>query len=228
MTTDPNEIRSNIESTRSDLSGDVDALTDRVNPRRAAGRQADRARGTFAAIRDRIMGTAGHASEVSQAKASSAGHQASAKGAAMRDEAAGSVRGAAGSVREAAGSVREAAGSVRQALPERTQGSPLAAGLIAFGLGALVSSLLPPSQQEKRMAGQAKGKATEHAGQLKQQAGTAAHEMQDHLRQPAQEAVGSVRSRASEGASTVRDQGRSTAGELRGQASEAGEHVRRR
>ncbi|MFB0840543.1 hypothetical protein ACETK3_21425, partial [Arthrobacter sp. E44] len=38
----------------------------------------------------------------------------------------------------------------------KTAGNPLAAGLIAFGAGLLVSSLIPPSQKEREAADQLK------------------------------------------------------------------------
>ena len=41
----------------------------------------------------------------------------------------------------------------------QTQGNPLAAGLIAFGVGWLVSSLLPDSQKERELAHQLKDRA---------------------------------------------------------------------
>ena len=44
MSTDPDQIRDDIERTRAELSSDVDALTDKVSPTQAAQRQADRVR----------------------------------------------------------------------------------------------------------------------------------------------------------------------------------------
>ena len=44
MSTDPEEIRDDIERTRAELSSDVDALTDKVSPTQVAHRQADKVR----------------------------------------------------------------------------------------------------------------------------------------------------------------------------------------
>ncbi len=217
--TEPDEIRRDIERTRNELSGNVDALGNRVDPRRVAGDKMNQARGRMTAFKDRMMGTAAGDGD-GRARMSSATHQA---GSSMR-EAAGSVQHRASSMADTA---REKAGHTGHAQRERIQGSPLAAGLVAFGLGVLVSSLLPPSGREQQLAARAKGKFGEHSDEIKQQLSGAAHQVQDNLRQPAQEAAGQVRSRAAEGASTVREQGRSTAQDVRGQATEAQANIRR-
>ncbi|GAB3137743.1 DUF3618 domain-containing protein [Micromonospora sonneratiae] len=218
--TDPDEIRRDIERTRDELSGDVNALTHKVAPRRVAGETMSHARSRLAGFKERIMGAPtdgdGHV------RASEAAQRVSAAGSSMRG-AAGTAREKAG---EAAGTAREKVGEVGHAQRERIEGSPLAAGLIAFGLGVLVSSMLPSSARERQLAGRVRGEVTEHSGEIKQQLGGMAHQVRDNLRQPTQEAAGQVRSRAAEGASTVREQGRSTAQEVRGQAKESAEDVR--
>ena len=53
---DPDQIRRDIERTQSMLSTDVDALTDKVSPSRIAQRRVDRVRGTANRWKDRVMG----------------------------------------------------------------------------------------------------------------------------------------------------------------------------
>ncbi|MEU8084329.1 DUF3618 domain-containing protein [Micromonospora sp. NPDC049101] len=60
MSSDPDRIRREIETTRTELSNDVDALTDRVNPRRIAGDRAGQARDAFARAKEKMMGSSGH------------------------------------------------------------------------------------------------------------------------------------------------------------------------
>ncbi|MER7417842.1 hypothetical protein ABT346_13835 [Micromonospora peucetia] len=117
----------------------------------------------------------------------------------------------------------------------RAEGNPLAAGLIAFGAGLLVSSLIPPSRPERQWAGQARGMVSEHAdqlrtqaGQLWEQAGQVGHEMRDNPRGPAQQAAESVRSAGAGGASAVPEQGRAAAHQTQGQAHAAADDLRRR
>jgi hypothetical protein len=236
MSTDPDRIRRDIESTRADLSGNVDALTNRANPKRMAEARADQARGALHGLREKIMGTASHAGEVGGAKGSSAAQSVSGAAQSARgtaESAAQSARGTAdsavhsvGDAAEKAGhSMRDAAGSARQRQHEMTQGSPLAAGLIVFGLGVLVSSLMPPSPQERHTAGRVKGKVTEHSEGIKQQVAGAAHQAQENLRQPAQQAMDSVKSRTAQGASAVQEQGRAAAQDVQGQARTAAQEV---
>ena len=47
---------------------------------------------------------------------------------------------------------------------QKSEGNPLAAGLIAFGVGWLASSLIPATRREQQVASQVKEKAGEHAG----------------------------------------------------------------
>ena len=175
-TTDPDQIRREIEQTRSDLSDDVNALTDKVSPRRAVGRRVDRARGAFRDVRERVMGTASDAGD-----------------------------SAASSVRETASTVGDKASEIPQMLRERTEGSPLAAGLVAFGVGVVFSSLLPPTRREQCLAGQVREKVTEHGDELKQQATLIGQEVKENLREPAQEAVESVKSTATEAKDTIKE-----------------------
>ena len=56
MSTDPDQIRDDIERTRAELSSDVDALTDKVSPTQAAQRQAERVRSAAPGVKDRVMG----------------------------------------------------------------------------------------------------------------------------------------------------------------------------
>ena len=53
---------------------------------------------------------------------------------------------------DALNSAGERIGDVPQTVQRKTQGNPIAAGLIAFGAGWLVSSLLPPTRKEQEFA----------------------------------------------------------------------------
>jgi len=176
--TDPDQIRQEIEQTRAELSGDVNALTYKVSPRRVVGRRVDVARGALRGAKERIMGTASD----------------------VGDTASGTMS-----------KVADTATAAPQVVREKTQGSPLAAGLVAFGVGVVISSLLPPTRGEQQLAGQVKEKVGEHADELKQQAAQVGQEVKEHLREPARQAAESVKSTASDAADTVKDEGRSAA-----------------
>ncbi len=93
---------------------------------------------------------------------------------------------------DAASSAATAIQDAPQAARRQTQGNPLAAGLIAFGAGWLVSSLLPASRQEQQLAEQARNKASELGQPLAEAAKQAATEVKDNLQEPARQAVDSV------------------------------------
>ncbi|WP_433264793.1 DUF3618 domain-containing protein [Micromonospora vinacea] len=217
MSTDPDRIRREIETTRNELSSDVDALTDKVNPRRIAGDRVGQARSVFTRAKEKVMGSSSHmGQEASQRMSHMAG--------AVRDE----TRSLGHQSREAMGSVRDETRSLGQQSREQAQGNPMAAGLVAFGVGLLAASLIPPSGRERQLAGRARNMVTEHSGELREQASQVGHQMQDNLREPAQQAAQSVRSSAQQGVSAVRDQGRSAAGQVQGETHAAVDDLRQR
>ncbi|MBO1751678.1 DUF3618 domain-containing protein [Actinotalea sp. BY-33] len=191
MSTDPDQIRADIERTRADLSHDVDALEDKVSPSSIAHRKTEQVRGAVGSVKERVMGSAHDAKE--------------------------SVR----SKQQESSSPGEVAHGLQSTLREKAEGNPLAAGLIAFGVGWLASSLLPTSKAERDAATQLKEKASEHSDQLKD----AASSVVDDLRAPAQEAVSAVQERAREAATTLKEDGADAAQGLRGDATQAKEQV---
>jgi gas vesicle protein len=107
----------------------------------------------------------------------------------------------------------------------QTQGNPLAAGLIAFGVGWLVSSLLPASQKEQELAQQAETMLRENKDTLLAPAKEMAQEMGEQLKPAAQDAVESVKSTAQDAAQTVKDEGQSAVEDVKGQAQDSKDTV---
>lgn len=70
MTDSPDAIRADIERTREDLGLDVDALADKVTPSKIAQRQADKVRGVFGTVRERVMGASDDAGSATSSAAS--------------------------------------------------------------------------------------------------------------------------------------------------------------
>lgn len=189
-TNDPEQIRQDIERTRAALSDDVNALGDKVSPRHIAERQAGRARDAAASLKDRVMGSA-HDGDSRTSSASDA-------------------------MSSGADAVRSAPSTVRR----QARGNPLAAGLIAFGAGWLLSSLLPASQAEQQAAGQLRDKAGEMSQPVMDQAKQAGQEMVDNLREPAQNAVDEVRSTAQDAAANVSGQAQQATQDVKQTATE--------
>ena len=113
------------------------------------------------------------------------------------------VRGVFGSVRERvmgaaddAGSSLSGAGShvgdVKDRAVAKAEGNPLAVGLIAFGAGLVVASLIPASSKEKDLAATVK----EQAQPLVDEVTDVAKEVGEHLKEPVQASVESVKESA--------------------------------
>jgi hypothetical protein len=211
---DPDVIRRQIEDTRANLSYEVDALNEKVNPTRVVDRRVGKAKSTVTGLKDKVFGAAHDTTHHAHGTASNA---------------AGSVQGAAsnavGSAQHAASSAVGAVQSAPDTIQRQAQGNPLAAGLIAFGVGWLVSSLLPTSEKEKELAAQAESAVREHSQPLVDQAKNVAQEIGDNLKPAAQDAVESVKSTAQEGVQTVKSEGQSAAQDVQGTAVDAKQTV---
>jgi hypothetical protein len=211
---DPDVIRRQIEDTRRELSYDVDALNEKVNPARVVDRRVTAAKGRFTNMKERVMGSAHDTTYRAQGAASNA---------------AGSVQGAASSAADSVQNAASTAAGAAQQAPDtivrQTQGNPLAAGLIAFGVGWLVSSLMPASEKERQLAQQAESAVKEHKDALLEPAKQAAQEIGDQLKPAAQQAVESVKTTAQDAATTVTEEGKAAAADVQGQAQQSKETV---
>ena len=230
MTTasDPEQIRREIERTQAALSQDVDALTDKVTPGKIVERRVDRARDAATKLKEKVMGSDPHGSGgYGGGGVRSAASQTADRVSGTASSAASSVQdaaaSAAGTVQDVASTAADAVQQAPQAIRRQTRGNPLAAGLIAFGAGWLVSSLLPASRREQELGDQAKQVAQEKVQPVLQQV---AGEVGDNLREPAQQAAESVKATAQDAKETVADEGRWAAQDVSGQAQHAAGTVR--
>jgi Protein of unknown function (DUF3618) len=221
---EPEQIRAEIERTQATLGQDVDALTEKVTPKKIVGRRVDRARSTMGRWKENVMG----ASPVGRGDMTSAAQGAAGTVSHAAQSVSGTAATAASTVSDAASTGTQALQEAPEMLRQQARGNPLAAGLIAFGAGWLVSSLLPASRREQQLAGQAKDMAQQVAQPLAQTVGQAAGEVKENLRDPAQQAVESVSSTAAEAGQTVVEEGKAAAGQVQGRAQDATGTVRER
>jgi len=232
---DPEQIRRDIERTQAALSQDVDALAEKVTPGKIVERRVDRARDAATRLKEKVMGSdpygnqhgaGGYVGDVRSA-ASTATDRVSGTASSAASSVQGAASSAAGTVQDAASTAVGAVQEAPQAIRRQARGNPLAAGLIAFGAGWLVSSLLPASRREQELADQAKQVAQEKVQPAAQQvAQQVATEVKENLREPAQQAVESVRSTAQDAKDTVTEEGRSAAQDVQGRAQDAAGNVR--
>lgn len=193
---DPDQIRREIEATRSDLSDNVNALADSVKPGNVARRQVDKVKSGAADLKDKVMGATDDSDDVASSGGGAAGH--------------------------AMDSVKDAAQQAPTALRRRARGNPLAAGLVAFGLGWLVSSLIPSTTVEQQAATALK----DTAAPLTDQVTDAAKDLAGNLKEPLQHAAAEVKSTATDAAATVKDQATDHAQNLSGSAADAANEVK--
>jgi len=208
MDEEPDRIRGEIEATRMELARDVNALADRTVPTRVARRRWTATKQRMRGISDRVMGTpAGryhgdHAHSVADS---------------VRDRAATAADAGRHVVEQVGDQAKEVAGDVAdtvrrgpQLVGQQTQGNPVAAGLIAFGVGLLGASLIPVSDVERR-AGQ---RLTEHGGELiepvRRPLAESARQLKDDLTGSVTDAAQQVKQRAAEGAQATAEQTRSS------------------
>ena len=134
----------------------------------------------------------------------------------LRDSVMGSAQSAGGSAQGAAGSVQDKAQSAVGAVQSQTQGSPLAAGLVAFGAGMVISALIPASRAEA----QAAQRLTETVkdSPVMDEAKSVGQEIGENLKQSATEAAQEVKGTAQEAAANVKDEGQAAAQSVKEEA----------
>jgi hypothetical protein len=202
MSETPEEIRARIDRTRENVSEDVDALAEKVSPSSMVNRQTERVKGALGDVKDRIFGS--------------------------DDSDPGAVGRVGDKVGDKVGQVGDRVGQVgddvRQTADravQKAKGNPLAVGLIAFGVGALVASMIPSSDQEK----QAAAKVKEAAEPVVEGAKDVAKEMGEHLKQPAQDAAQSVKETAQSAGEHVKGEAQGAASDVQADAQQAKQRV---
>lgn len=178
MGTSTEELTHQVEESRGRLGDDLDALQEKVSPQAILQRRRDAARGGVRRLRERVMGTAHDLGS----QAEQAGHDLSRRVAdpeAVRDGVASQVHA-------------------------RVDGAPLAAGLVAFGTGVVIASLLPARDAEARagaaayeavkdaaapVAGELREDAQDVASGLREEVAASAHRVADQAQESARTAA---------------------------------------
>jgi hypothetical protein len=194
------ELRRDIAQTRSELSGTLDAIGDRVSPGRILERKRNKLSEGVRAVKDRVMGSA-----------ADTGHTVTNTAHGLTNAASDKVHGLA-----------DAATSMPGTVKQQAQGAPMAAGAIAFGIGFLFAAAIPASRTEKDLSGQ----LLEKAEPLKELASEVGHDMVDTLKEPAAEAVAEVKAAATDAAKQVSHSAADAAHDTAEQAKTAAQNVK--
>lgn len=190
------ELRRDIERTREGLGDTLDAIGDRVSPGRIMERRKNRVTGGLRTARERVMGTVGDTTHAVADRAHSVGD---------------SANGALDQVKDMPGAVRQ-----------QTQGAPMIAGALAFGVGFLVAAAFPASETERDVG----AKVIEKVEPLQDELASTGKEMAEHLKQPAVDAVNQVKDTAQESAQSVTDSAKAAVHDTADEAKSAAESVK--
>jgi gas vesicle protein len=199
MSDNPDAIRSDIEATRARLGTNVDAVADKVTPSNIVHRQTDKVKEAVFGVKEKVMGAADDVNT----KVHSGVH--------ARTDSAGDALHDAG----------EAIGDAPRQVKVKTQGNPMAAGLIAFGAGMLLSSLIPASEKEREAADALKSAAEPMTTQLTE----AAKDMAEGLKEPARDAMENVKATATDAAQNVKAESQNAASDVKDRANDAKDTV---
>jgi Protein of unknown function (DUF3618) len=170
------ELRVQAELQRADLSRDLEAIGDRVSPGRMVERRRAAVRQGFSRARDAVMGRA--------------------------DSVRSSGGGSMSTMGDAASSVGQRIGEMPDTVRRQTEGNPMAAGLIAFGAGMLLATVIPSTRQEEEAARRIEPQLAGVAGEVR----TGVQQAAEQLKPTAQEAIEDVKSSARDAVDAMKDE----------------------
>ena len=194
------ELRSQAEAQRADISRDLEAIGDRVSPGRMVERRRAAIGQSFSRARDVVMGRPD----------------------AVRGQTGTTLSNVGTTVGDVASNVGQRIGDVPGAVREQTEGNPLAAGLIAFGAGMLLATVIPATRREEEAARRIEPQLSGVADEVK----AGVHQVAAQMKPAAREAVEDVKSSARDAVETVKDEAASGAQQVKDEAGNAADNVR--
>ena len=136
----------------------------------------------------------------------------------LRDQVMGSAHGSGQSLSSAGQSVGDTASGAVSTVQQRTQGNPLAAGLVALGAGMLLCSVLPATKAEADLSQRAMDTAKEQGQPLIDQAKSVGQDMGQQLKEHATDAANEVKATAQESAGNVKQEAQASGAHVKDQA----------
>jgi hypothetical protein len=125
----------------------------------------------------------------------------------IRDRVMGASTDAKEAVSDKASDAAEAVREMPKVVTRRTQGSPIGAGLIAFGAGLVAAAVIPETRQERRLGAQ----VAERAGEVMEPVRSMASELGQDIKSSASEAAGEVGQVAKDAAADTANQAKQSA-----------------
>src|SRR3954454_6322679 len=167
------------------MSETIDAIEDRVVPSRIIQRRRTAVTSWVGGVKERVMGTT--------------------------QSATGQAGNAAHKLGDGVSSATDAMSNAPAQVQSATRGSPLIAGAIAFGIGALIAAVLPETEAER--------KAVES---VQPQVAAAT----DAVKDAGQHAMEAAKSSGQEAMRDLKDSASTHAQEVAGEMKDAGQHVK--
>ena len=253
-TNDPDELRREIDQTRSNLSYDVNALADEAAPRNIARRQVRRVHSSAMSLRERLFGSDDdYETEYAQVydpdyyRAGAPGGWQAGYGPGPTDyqgdatyqtggggnTEGGTLHHAREGVGDVAHQAREGAGDMAHHVRDTAADAPrqirrkTQGAPLTLGLIAFgVGGLVAAMLPPSAKEREMASTVKQQATPLVDEAKSVAKESADHVKPAAQEAVESVKDEARSGAHEVRQEAKEGAGNVRDRASEAKDDVK--
>jgi len=205
------ELRDDIERRRQNITHTVNELQNRVSPGRIMSRSRYRVRRWVIDKRDQIMGNekpdypwqqhydqhrpvSSSREESITERVSQAASEAGDRVSHVASETGERMSEAASEIKE---KVTHAPGQIRQ----QTRGNPMAAGLIAFGGGLLLGTMLPETRTEHDIARRVEPQVSRAVGEARE----AGREVMEDVKVDADHAMEQVKEAASEAGQHLKD-----------------------
>jgi gas vesicle protein len=223
------QLRAEAAAHRQSIATDLELVGDRVSPSRIAERRKARLRERVYGMRDTVFGSAdrsrstGGLAQSQASRGTPAGGQSHQPYQSTQSSSGGDDGRSLGD--RASGAVDAVREHTPDSLGEVTEGNPLAAGIVGFGIGMLAASLLPSSPDERRVAARMQGTLEDTAAELGRTGREAVENVKPEaqqavadLKESAQGSVESVKSDAQSKVESVKDTAQTRADEVRSQA----------
>lgn len=202
MAEERSALKSEIDDRRDNIATTVDQIENRVSPSRVMARRRDAFRQRLTGLRDQVMGSdeTGYSYETSDS------------GESLTDRMSSQMSSTGEQLSSAAGTLSDAPSMARR----QTKGNPAAAGLISFGAGLLIASVLPESRKEQELVNEAQPKLRSAA----LEAGSAGSDMAAGLQESAQSSVEELKESAKSKAQAVKEDATSSAKKVKAETQD--------
>jgi hypothetical protein len=184
-----NELRRQAGEQRHEMGDTLEAIGDRLSPERVIERRKAVVGQRFRRVKDTVMGSPEYQEPMTQQ---------------VRERTGGMMQSATEAVR-----------SAPSTLADQARGNPIAVGVVAFGAGLLLATVMPKSETESRLMEEAQPQVQSAMSELKEAGRDITSDAQEHARAAGEELKGA----GSEAASHVKDQAQASADEVKGTAS---------